>query len=108
MRLGQAATPHQIDEKSGCTLSEHCGLGTSKGHRFIGFKDILQVDGYGGYKVLAKQGDVRLAFCWSHVRRKFYELANPGPALIAAEALTCIAAPSCGASTGCSRLDRVR
>lgn len=57
-----------------------------------GFKGILQVDGYGGYKVLAKQGDVRLAFCWSHVRRHFYELANSGPAPIAAEALTRIAA----------------
>jgi hypothetical protein len=57
-----------------------------------GFKGILQVDGYGGYKVLAKQGDVRLAFCWSHVRRYFYELANPGPAPIAAEALTRVAA----------------
>ncbi len=57
-----------------------------------GFKGILQVDGYGGYKVLAKQGDVRLAFCWSHVRRHFYELATPGPAPIAAEALTRIAA----------------
>ena len=22
---------------------------------------------------------VRLAFCWSHVRRGFYELATPGP-----------------------------
>jgi transposase len=42
--------------------------------------------------VLAKQGDVRLAFCWSHVRRHFYELAYPGPAPIAAEALTRIAA----------------
>ena len=30
-----------------------------------GFAGILQVDGYGGYKVLAKQGDVRLAFCWA-------------------------------------------
>jgi transposase len=57
-----------------------------------GFKGILQVDGYGGYKVLAKQGNVQLAFCWSHVRRHFYELATPGPAPIAAEALTRIAA----------------
>ena len=57
-----------------------------------GFKGILQVDGYGGYKVLAKQGNVQLAFCWSHVRRHFYELAIPGPAPIAAEALASIAA----------------
>jgi transposase len=39
-----------------------------------GFKGVLQVDGYGGYRVLAEQGDVALAFCWSHVRRRFYEL----------------------------------
>ncbi len=56
-----------------------------------GFKGILQVDGYSGYKVLARQGDVQLAFCWSHVRRHFYELATPGPAPIATEALTRIA-----------------
>src|SRR4051812_31045494 len=57
-----------------------------------GFTGILQVDGYSGYKVLARQGDVRLAFCWSHVRRHFYELTTNGPAPIAAEALTRIAA----------------
>jgi len=38
-----------------------------------GFKGILQVDGYAGYRVLAERGDVQLAFCWSHVRRRFYE-----------------------------------
>jgi len=57
-----------------------------------GFKGILQVDGYVGYRKLAECGDVRLAFCWSHVRRKFYELATPGPAPIAGEALQRIAA----------------
>ncbi len=57
-----------------------------------GFTGILQVDGYGGYRVLARRNDVQLAFCWSHVRRKFYELATPGPAPIASEALTRIAA----------------
>jgi len=56
-----------------------------------GFTGILQVDGYGGYKVLARRNDVRLAFCWSHVRRRFYELATPGPAPIASEALTRVA-----------------
>lgn len=57
-----------------------------------GFKGILQVDGYAGYRKLAERGDVRLAFCWSHVRRNFYELATPGPAPIASEALEHIAA----------------
>lgn len=52
-----------------------------------GFAGILQVDGYGGYRPLAETGAVRLAFCWAHVRRRFYELAQAGPAPIAAEAL---------------------
>ena len=56
-----------------------------------GFRGILQVDGYGGYKVLAERGEVRLALCWSHVRRRFYELAQAGPAPIASEALQRIA-----------------
>jgi transposase len=57
-----------------------------------GFKGILQVDGYAGYRKLAERGDVKLAFCWSHVRRNFYELATPGPSPIASEALEHIAA----------------
>ena len=57
-----------------------------------GFKGILQVDGYAGYRRLAERGDVRLAFCWVHVRRNFYKLAAAGPAPIASEALQRIAA----------------
>jgi transposase len=52
----------------------------------------LQVDGYAGNRKLADRGDVRLAFCWSHVRRGFYELATPGPSPIASEAFEHIAA----------------
>ena len=52
-----------------------------------GFAGVLQVDGYGGYRPLAEKGEVKLAFCWAHVRRPFYELAAAGPAPIAAEAL---------------------
>jgi transposase len=57
-----------------------------------GFTGVLQVDGYGGYKVLARRNAVQLAFCWSHVRRRFYELAQAGPAPIATEALARISA----------------
>ncbi len=39
-----------------------------------GFVGVLQVDGYGGYKALADRGGIQLAFCWAHVRRRFYEL----------------------------------
>jgi transposase len=56
-----------------------------------GFTGTLQVDGYGGYRALAERGAVQLAFCWAHVRRRFYELAAAGPAPIAGEALERIA-----------------
>jgi transposase len=57
-----------------------------------GFTGVLQVDGYAGYRALAEKRAVQLAFCWSHVRRRFYELAVGGPAPIAAEALERIGA----------------
>ncbi|WP_108610592.1 IS66 family transposase [Aminobacter sp. MSH1] len=56
-----------------------------------GFTGILQVDGYGGYRVLADKSGVTLVFCWAHVRRRFYELAAASPAPITSEALRRIA-----------------
>ena len=56
-----------------------------------GFAGVLQVDGYSGYRALAGGHQVTLAFCWAHVRRRFYELAAAGAAPIASEALTRIA-----------------
>jgi transposase len=54
------------------------------------FTGILQVDGYGGYAALARRSNrVGLAFCWAHVRRKFFELADGSP--IATEVLRRIA-----------------
>jgi transposase len=54
------------------------------------FTGILQVDGFGGYAALARRRQqVSLAFCWSHVRRKFYELADTSP--VATEVLRRIA-----------------
>jgi transposase len=54
------------------------------------FAGILQVDGYGGYAAVARRRQqVQLAFCWAHVRRKFYELAESSP--IATEVLRRIA-----------------
>ena len=57
-----------------------------------GFTGVLQVDGYAGYRALAQKNGVALAFCWAHVRRRFYELAAAGPAPIASEALERIGA----------------
>ena len=56
-----------------------------------GFVGVLQVDGYVGYRALAERNAVSLAFCWAHVRRRFFELAAAGPAPIAGEALQRIA-----------------
>ncbi len=57
-----------------------------------GFTGVLQVDGYSGYRAFANKNGVQLAFCWSHVRRRFYELAAAGHAPTASEALERIAA----------------
>jgi transposase len=56
-----------------------------------GFRGILQVDGYAGYRALAAAGQVELAFCWAHVRRRFFEIAQSGVAPIADAALARIA-----------------
>jgi transposase len=56
-----------------------------------GFNGALQVDAYAAYKALADPGraggPVILAYCWSHVRRRFYEIAQGGDAPIAEQAL---------------------
>ena len=42
-----------------------------------GFRGLLQVDGYTGFGglVTGKADDApQLAFCWAHVRRKFYDI----------------------------------
>jgi transposase len=52
------------------------------------FKGVLHVD---GFEQLAENGDVVLAACWSHTRRKFYEVAQATNAPIATKALGQIA-----------------
>ncbi len=73
------------------------GRGHAHGRALLGgYRGILQVDGYAGYKKLAdptgRTGPSALAFCWSHVRRGFYDLAKTRAAPIATEALERIAA----------------
>jgi transposase len=59
-----------------------------------GYRGILQCDGYAAYKKFAGskavEPSVTLAFCWSHVRRGFYDLAK-AKAPIATETLRRIA-----------------
>jgi transposase len=63
---------------------------------FAGFSGVLQVDGYAGYNDLADAsrpgGAIALAYCWSHFRRQFYDLATGGNAPIATTALDGIGA----------------
>ena len=59
------------------------------------FRGTLQVDGYSGFKSLAEgrpEGAIRLAFCWAHVRRRFYEIQAANGSPLATEALKRIAA----------------
>jgi hypothetical protein len=61
-----------------------------------GYRGILQCDGYAGYKGLAAPatgpGPAVVAYCLSHARRQFYDLAQNAKAPIAEEALRRIAA----------------
>ena len=76
------------------------GRGAEHAERHLaGFTGVLQVDGYAGYAELARLrqdkltdparsgGPLSLALCWSHFRRRFYDIARGGNAPIANEAL---------------------
>jgi len=60
-----------------------------------GFRGLLQVDGYAGFGRLVPataDGATKLAFCWAHTRRKFYDIHTATNSPLAAEALRRIAA----------------
>lgn len=65
-------------------------------HALAGFQGVLQVDGYGGYNALTdarrEEEPLDLAFCWTHWRREFFDLAKDGHAPIATEVLQRIVA----------------
>src|SRR5215217_2325459 len=59
------------------------------------YRGIVQCDGYAAYKTIAAAASgeaITLAFCWAHLRRKFFDIAKDGNAPIASEALQRIAA----------------
>ncbi|MBE7157986.1 MAG: IS66 family transposase [Rhodospirillales bacterium] len=60
-----------------------------------GFRGVLQVDGFDGFKRLAgdrADASVTLAFCWAHLRRPFYEFFTSTQSPLAAEVLARIGA----------------
>ena len=60
------------------------------------YRGIVQCDGYAAYKTIAEAAcggeAITLAFCWAHLRRRFFDIAKDGSAAIASEALERIAA----------------
>src|SRR5881392_898938 len=55
----------------------------------------MPLNGYAAYKTIAAAAPgeaITLAFCWAHLRRKFFDIAKGGSAPIASEALERIAA----------------
>jgi transposase len=60
-----------------------------------GYRGVVQCDGYAAYKKVAAEAPgatITLAFCWAHLRRRFFDLAKAGNAPIASQALERIAA----------------
>jgi transposase len=55
------------------------------------FKGVVHVDGYPGFDRLRDGGNIQLAACWAHARRKFYEVHEATDSPVAAEALRRIA-----------------
>jgi transposase len=74
------------DSRSGDCVARH----------LAGYRGILQVDGYGAYNRLAKpegtKDVVRLAGCWAHVRRKFFELHANESSRLATQTIEAMAA----------------
>lgn len=72
--LGGTAPPAVVFRFSRDRSGEH-----PTGH-LMGWQGILQADAYAGYNQLYDQkrspGPVTSALCWSHARRKFFELAD--------------------------------
>src|SRR5690349_1039918 len=79
-----AAAYRYSEDRKGARPAEHLS-------RFSG---VLQVDGYAGFKRLAgdrPDGSVRLAFCWAHMRRDFFQFHASTKSPLAAEVLTRVA-----------------
>jgi hypothetical protein len=86
MRKGMVGAAYiYAEDRKGARPAEHLA-------RFSG---VLQVDGYAGFKRLAgdrAEGSVRLAFCWAHMRRDFFQFHASTASPLAAEVLRRVAA----------------
>ena len=80
---------------TGCIRFEDSRGGACVERHLAGFTGILQVDGYAAYNRLAKSAGandgVRLAACFAHVRRRFYELHVNESSQLATQTVTTMA-----------------
>lgn len=94
---------YAVDDRPWCGPSRPCVAyvysedrkGTRPAEHLAHFDGVLQVDGYAGFKRLAgdrADGSVRLAFCWAHMRRDFFQFHASTKSPLAAELLTRVAA----------------
>src|SRR6516225_5616486 len=65
-------------------------MGAIKVRVSANYRSIVQCDGYAPYKKLPADR-ITVAFCWSHLRREFFKIAERGDAPIATEAVARIA-----------------
>ena len=72
-----------VREKFTCRICEKISQSPAPFHpnrHLAGWQSVLQADAYGGYNDLYRggrdPGPVLSALCWSHARRKFFELAD--------------------------------
>src|ERR1700677_2173903 len=70
------SSPRFEDSRSGDCAARHLG----------DYHGILQCDGYAGYRKLAggpRANGMRLAGCWAHLRRRFFDLHANGESVVA-------------------------
>ncbi len=69
-----------LDPPAALFYASHNRAGEHPEKHLAGFNGILQADAYGGYNQLympnREAGPITEALCWSHSRRKFFELAD--------------------------------
>ncbi|MGO9734553.1 IS66 family transposase [Mycobacterium sp.] len=94
---------YAVDDRPWCGPSRPCVAyvysedrkGARPAEHLARFDGVLQVDGYAGFKRLAgdrADGSVRLAFCWAHMRRPFFQFHASTKSPLAAELLARVAA----------------
>ncbi|MGA7585942.1 MAG: IS66 family transposase [Rouxiella badensis] len=93
--IARDGRPWQGPEPPGVAYTYAPGRGAVHALKLLdNYTGIVQCDGYAAYKTLTNPerknncaDSITLAFCWSHLRRRFVEIERTSPAPVAKEAL---------------------